>query len=112
MKCQAVTTSDGIILNASGPLEVRKHNWTLYLRRGIDEDLDTMLEVGGTLTLFAVTVDIATALLCRYHFRDRRSAKMKKAWTCEVAANRVPVACFSESSYFTGCCSTEGETYL
>jgi nuclease HARBI1 len=47
MKFQAVTAPDGLILLAFGPLEGRRHDWTLYLRSEMDRQLEECLLVGG-----------------------------------------------------------------
>jgi len=47
LKYQAVTTPDGLILHVYGPLEGRRHDWTLYMRSGLDESLGDLLLVDG-----------------------------------------------------------------
>ena len=39
LKFQALITPDGLIYHASGPLEGRRHDWTMYVPSGIDEQL-------------------------------------------------------------------------
>lgn len=46
LKFQAVTTPDGLILHAYGPVEGRRHDWTLYTRSEIDSQLEAFLRVG------------------------------------------------------------------
>ncbi|CDF38936.1 unnamed protein product [Chondrus crispus] len=47
LKYQAVTTPDGLILHAAGPIEGRRHDWTLYVRSGLDEVLPGLLDFDG-----------------------------------------------------------------
>lgn len=46
-KYQAVTAPDGIILHAFGPMEGRRHDWTLYLQSGIAEESESCLLING-----------------------------------------------------------------
>lgn len=47
LKYQAMVTPDGLILHAYGPMEGRRHDWTLYVRSGIEEQLSVCLMVNG-----------------------------------------------------------------
>lgn len=42
---QAVNYLDGMILHAYGPMEGQRHDWKLYVRRGLDEELLALLNV-------------------------------------------------------------------
>ena len=42
---QAVLTPDGILLHVYGPLEERKHDWTLYTRSGLEEQLPNCMQL-------------------------------------------------------------------
>ena len=46
LKFQAVTTPDGLLLHAAGPIEGRRHDWTLYCRSGLDDTLPDLLLIG------------------------------------------------------------------
>jgi nuclease HARBI1 len=48
LKFQALVAPDGLILHAAGPLEGRRHDWTLYLRSGLDAELENRLHIEGT----------------------------------------------------------------
>jgi nuclease HARBI1 len=48
LKFQAVTSPDGLILHAHGPMEGRRHDWTLFLQSGLDNQLAEKLRIGGT----------------------------------------------------------------
>ena len=43
IKFEALLTPDGLIAHAAGPLEGRRHDWTLYVRSDVDEQLEEML---------------------------------------------------------------------
>eukprot|EP00171_Calliarthron_tuberculosum_P001768 IDg1768t1 len=43
LKFQAISTPDGMFLHMYGPLEGRKHDWTLYVRSNVDEQLEECL---------------------------------------------------------------------
>ena len=47
IKFQALPTPDCLIAHAVGPLEGRLHEWTLYVRSGVDEQLEEILLVEG-----------------------------------------------------------------
>jgi hypothetical protein len=47
LKFQAVVAPDGLILHAYGPMEGRRHDWTLYIRSGIDAQLRDCLLADG-----------------------------------------------------------------
>ena len=47
IKYQAVNSPDGLIPHLYGPLEGRRHDWTLYVRSRIDEMLPRVLSVQG-----------------------------------------------------------------
>lgn len=47
LKYQAVTTPDGMFLHVFGPMEGRRHDWTLYSRSGIDGCLEQTMCVDG-----------------------------------------------------------------
>lgn len=42
LKLQDVTPPDGLFLHSAGPIEGRRHDWTLYMPSGMDETLDNM----------------------------------------------------------------------
>ena len=48
IKYQAVTTPDSLIQHLYGPLESRRHDWTLYVPSKMDEILPRVLFVQGT----------------------------------------------------------------
>jgi hypothetical protein len=48
LKFQALMSPDGLILHAAGPLEGRRHDWTLYMRSGLDEELEGGLCIADT----------------------------------------------------------------
>lgn len=47
LKYQAVNAPDGLILHVSGPIEGRRHDWTLYMNINLDEELPHLLEIDG-----------------------------------------------------------------
>lgn len=47
LKFQAVTTATVIVLHVHGPVEGRRHDWTLYYRYGLEEQLEQVLTVNG-----------------------------------------------------------------
>lgn len=47
LKCKALTTSNGLILHASDPLEGGRHDWILSMRSGLDEEPSTIIFVDG-----------------------------------------------------------------
>jgi hypothetical protein len=48
LKFQALVTPDGLILHAAGPLEGRRHDWTMFRLSGLDEQLENLLFIEGT----------------------------------------------------------------
>ena len=47
LKYQAVTTPDGLILHAYGPMEGRRHDWTMYVKSDLDSQLADCLNTNG-----------------------------------------------------------------
>lgn len=47
VKHQAATTPDGLVLHCVGSIEERRHNWTLYVRSGIEGNLEETLSEDG-----------------------------------------------------------------
>ena len=47
LKFQVVNSLDGLIFHAYGPTEGRRHDWTLYVRSGVDVQLPNILDIGG-----------------------------------------------------------------
>lgn len=47
LKFQAVNTPDGLIMHVYGPIEGRRHDWTMYTRSGLDEHLPDLLGING-----------------------------------------------------------------
>ena len=45
LKYQAVLMPDGMLLHVYGPLEGRKHDWTLYARSGLEEKLPNCMQL-------------------------------------------------------------------
>jgi len=48
LKFQAVTTPDGLFVHSAGPIEGQRHDWTLYIRSGLDEILPSVLDLQET----------------------------------------------------------------
>lgn len=46
IKVQIITSPDGLILHAHGSIEGRRHDWALYVRRDIEEQLEVVFTVG------------------------------------------------------------------
>ena len=42
---QALNSPDGLVLHVYGPIEGRRHDWTMYTRSGLDDHLSEILEV-------------------------------------------------------------------
>ena len=47
LKFQALNTHDKLILHMHGPVEGRRHDWTLYTQSGMDSLLPVVLDVNG-----------------------------------------------------------------
>lgn len=47
MNFQTVTSPDGLFLHLYGPIEGRRHDWTLYTRRESDRILEMVMRVGN-----------------------------------------------------------------
>ena len=47
LKFQALNTPDGLIMHLHGPVEGRRHDWTLYVRGNLDEVLPVVFEIGA-----------------------------------------------------------------
>ena len=47
LKYQVISAPDGLILHCFGPMEGRRHDWTLYVESGVEEELQSALNFGG-----------------------------------------------------------------
>lgn len=47
VQCDDVA-SDGLILNVDDPIKCCKHDWTLYVQSGIEQQLDSVCTLSGT----------------------------------------------------------------
>ena len=47
LKYQTVNTPDGLILHFCGPIEGRRHDWTLYVKSELDAILPSVLKIDG-----------------------------------------------------------------
>lgn len=47
LKFQTITSPDGLILHAHGPMEGRRHDWALYVSSGIEQQLEDVCTVNG-----------------------------------------------------------------
>lgn len=56
LNVQALTTPDGMFLHCAGTIEEKKHEWKLYVRSGLDEQLENSLFRGKHITVFIQTV--------------------------------------------------------
>lgn len=49
LKFQVVSSPCGLAIHLAGPMEGRRHDWTLYLSSGVEEQLPEVLNVDGQL---------------------------------------------------------------
>ena len=47
VKFGVVNSPDGLIPHPYGPTEGRMHDWTIYVRSSVDEQLPNILDIGG-----------------------------------------------------------------
>lgn len=62
LKYQSVTTPDGLILHAHGPMAGCRHDWALYL----DSDIDEQLEAVWPMEREEYYVHLDTGYNCRH----------------------------------------------
>eukprot|EP00171_Calliarthron_tuberculosum_P002315 IDg2315t1 len=103
LKYQVVTAPDRLILHAAGPLEGRKHDWTLYLRSGLDEELASLLFISeSTQKAFSKEMSAARVTV-EWYFKE-----VKLYWTTVDFKKKLRI---SESPYFN-CHPPSIEEYL
>ena len=66
VKFQAFCAPEVLIVHGLGPLEGRRHDWTLYLRSELDEQLSPILVVEGNQYCLYGIVHTARESTCRY----------------------------------------------
>lgn len=44
---QTITAPNGLLLHADRPVECRRHNWALYVRSGIEQQLNDVCTIDG-----------------------------------------------------------------
>lgn len=47
MKFQSITTADGMFYHVHGPIELRRRDWTTYVRSNLEAVLETVLDIYG-----------------------------------------------------------------
>lgn len=47
LKYQAITSPNGLIVHAHGQIEGRRHDWTMYVRSGLEQIRPEVSDVGG-----------------------------------------------------------------
>ena len=52
IKFKSLLTPEGLIAHAAGPLGGRRHDWTLYIRSSVDEQLKEVLLIEGRQLYF------------------------------------------------------------
>jgi hypothetical protein len=96
LKFQALMSPDGLILHAAGPLEGRRHDWTLYMRSGLDEELE-----GGLCIAYTQYCIYGDSGYNRRAWMEISFAGTRRKF-CNVIMSSDSVVAFSRTSSFTG----------
>ena len=91
LKYQAVVTPDGLILHAFGPLEGRRHDWTLYIRSGIEEQLPSALLVDGKQYCIYGDSGYNRRIFLEVPFQGSSLSSAQKAFNAGMSSVRVTV---------------------
>ena len=91
LKYQAVNTPDGMIAHLYGPLEGRRHYWTLYVRSGLDEMLPDVLEANGIRYCIYGDSGYNSRWFMEVPFQEARLTAAQKAFNTAMSAVRITV---------------------
>lgn len=94
LKYQAVTTPDGLILHAAGPIEGRRHDWTLYCRSGLDEVLEELMFVDGVQYCLYGDSGYNERSFLEVPFQGSQLTGYQKAFNKAMSTGRVTVEWF------------------
>ena len=92
LKFQSLTTPDGLILDAFGPLEGRRHDWTLYIRSDAEDLLHIVLEVSDGMK-YCIFADSGYKVRCflRISFQGSNLTASQRAFNKAISSVRVIV---------------------
>lgn len=91
LKFQTITSPDGLILHAAGPIEGRRHDWALYVRSGIETQLDNVCSVDGIQYYVHADSGYNRRTTIDVPFQGANISSSAKAANIRTAAVRVTV---------------------
>ena len=94
VKFQAITAADGSVLHAGGPIEGRRHDWTLYIRSGVDELLSQILNYNGVQYCIYGDPAYNERLYLRVPFAGTALSAAQRMFNKAMAAARITVEWF------------------
>lgn len=94
LKFQVVSSPCGLALHLAGPMEGRRHDWTLYLSSGLDEQLQEVLEVDGRMFCLYGDSGYSARWYLYIPFRGSNLCEARRTFNEAMSKARVTVEWF------------------
>ena len=91
IKFQALTTPCGMAMHVAGPIEGRRHDWTLYLQSGLETTLGQLLEFERKCFVICGNSGYSARYFLYIPFRRSNLSDAQKAFNTAMAKSRVTV---------------------
>ena len=91
IKFQALTTPCGMAMHVAGPIEGRRHDWTLYLQSGLETTLGQLLEFEGKCFVIYGDSGYSARYFLYVPFSGSNLSDAQKAFNTTMAKSRVTV---------------------
>lgn len=103
LKYQALNTADGMIAHVYGPVEGRRHDWTLYVRSNLEDTLPVLLDVNDKRYCIFGDSGYSRRWFLEVPFQGSNLTAEQKAFNKAMSAVRITVEwVFKEiKCYFT-----------
>ena len=91
MKCQGVTSPCGLDLHLSGPLEGRRHEWTMYVQSGLDETLEDTLFIDRVRYVIYGDSGYSDRIFMEVPLQGSNLSAARRAFNVAMARSRINV---------------------
>ena len=91
LKYREVCAPDGLIVHVFGPMEGRRHDWTLFARRELDEQLSFILVVEGKQYYLYADNGYSERIYLQVRFQGDNLPDAQRAHDTAISLARVTV---------------------
>lgn len=103
LKYQAINAPDGLMLHVAGPIEGRRHDWTLYIRTDLERTLPKLLDIDGVRYCIYGDSGYSRRWYLEVPFQGATLTAAQRAFNSAMSEGRITVEwMFKETKmYFT-----------